>query len=676
MTKFTKIAAIAAFAFAFTFAIASAAVTVPPNLMQGSSGTQVMNLQSALGIASDGAFGPMTKAAVMAFQTGHSLTVDGIVGPMTAAAINLMNAESTGSVYPAGCTSSTGYSSTTGMSCAMVSTLPAGCTSTSGFSTTTGMSCATVTTLPAGCTSTVGYSPTTGAKCDSGTTGTPSGPLMGGAGNATIADSSVDTESEVSEGTTEKVAGMRIEASGSDLAISNVQVTLTNLGSGSTWLSRYASEVSIWMGDTKVGSLPVSSFSQSGTNYTGNIAVSNAVVREGAANRQYFYVGLTANNTLDSGDVLSDAWKVTVDNVRYSDATGVVLTTTYSPNTTTGISFETLSTSGSVKATITKNSSNPLAGNVEVSDTSSTSDVVLLAFNVKAEGTDISVDSMKFTLTTSGATPTAIASLVSLWDGSSRIGEISSLGASGASNTINLDSTLIIPKDSTKTLTLKAKINQVATTTGAAGFDQGDSMQAQLDSLSGLLLDATGSAIASGNISGSAIGEAQAFYSEGLNASNFSSSYVTTSNSTTGAVTKQTYTVSFKLTAFGNTYYIPQTVVRDTRAGEEGLLYTIEKSDGTTTTAGANVINSSASSLSSSDASVVSGYYEIPDGETKTFSATIELTKGSSPAAGFYRIQLGSVLYDLNQTSGGTDDAIYTFAPSYSYETADAKIDL
>jgi hypothetical protein len=48
-------------------------------------------------------------------------------------------------------------------------TYPAGCTSASGFSSTTGMPCtSTSTTLPAGCTSTAGFSPITGASCATG----------------------------------------------------------------------------------------------------------------------------------------------------------------------------------------------------------------------------------------------------------------------------------------------------------------------------------------------------------------------------------------------------------------------------------------------------------------------------------------------------------------------------
>jgi peptidoglycan hydrolase-like protein with peptidoglycan-binding domain len=60
---------------------ASAAATV--------AGSGVVALQRALGIASDGIYGPQTRHAVRAFQRSHGLVVDGIAGPQTLAALGL-----------------------------------------------------------------------------------------------------------------------------------------------------------------------------------------------------------------------------------------------------------------------------------------------------------------------------------------------------------------------------------------------------------------------------------------------------------------------------------------------------------------------------------------------------------------------------------------------------------
>jgi Transglycosylase-like domain/Putative peptidoglycan binding domain len=56
---------------------------------RGDRGDAVRKVQSALGVAVDGAFGPVTERAVRRFQRRHGLLVDGIVGPQTRAALGL-----------------------------------------------------------------------------------------------------------------------------------------------------------------------------------------------------------------------------------------------------------------------------------------------------------------------------------------------------------------------------------------------------------------------------------------------------------------------------------------------------------------------------------------------------------------------------------------------------------
>ncbi|MCX5166307.1 peptidoglycan-binding protein [Streptomyces sp. NBC_00264] len=59
-----------------------------PTLRTGAQGSAVTTLQQLLtarghSLTADGAFGPLTEAAVRAFQAQHSLQADGIVGPKT-----------------------------------------------------------------------------------------------------------------------------------------------------------------------------------------------------------------------------------------------------------------------------------------------------------------------------------------------------------------------------------------------------------------------------------------------------------------------------------------------------------------------------------------------------------------------------------------------------------------
>ena len=56
---------------------------VRPTLKRGARGKAVTVLQTALGIAADGIFGPNTEAAVRAFQAKNRLAADGVAGPGT-----------------------------------------------------------------------------------------------------------------------------------------------------------------------------------------------------------------------------------------------------------------------------------------------------------------------------------------------------------------------------------------------------------------------------------------------------------------------------------------------------------------------------------------------------------------------------------------------------------------
>jgi hypothetical protein len=640
---------------------AAADCTITATLRVGSVGTEVSCLQSMIGVTADGKFGPMTKASVMAWQASKGLVADGVVGPMSRAAL-------------------------------MGSTpVASGCQAGWAFNPVTGASCSVSTSLPAGCTSTSGYSVTTGTKCDSSTGSSSNGALEGGAGNATITTTSVDVETDIAEGDSENVLGFRIEAEDSDLKVSNVKVSLSNdaynfssgtdfttAGTGSKRLERYVDSVEILMGSKVVGSADADEFSKSGNLYTKNIVLDDAVVREGSTNKEYFYVRFVAADNIDTNDLANDSWDVRVDDIRYEDGTGVVLTSTYTQTVDNSIDFTSLATSGDVKMKASKDSANPESGNVEVSDSASTSDVVMLKFKLKAEGTDMSFDSLKFTLNGSGATPAEAASEIALYDGSDRLGDLSTL-VEGTANTITLDDTYYIDEGDTVTFTVKAKINKI----GTATFSQGEGLKVSLGALTGLI-EAVDNGDAVTDLSGSATGETQYFYSEGINASNFSSSYTTTDDS--GLIKKQTYKVSFKLTAFGQTYYIPKTVVRNVAATPvlgaanaaaaillnpaNGLGYSIETSAGALSEAA--VIASSASSLTSS-ATTSGAYFEIPDGETESFNLTVELDD-SGTTAGFYHVQLGQVLYDTDTTPADTS-AVYTFAPAQDYETADSKMD-
>lgn len=55
----------------------------------GSDADRIRRIQAIVGVAQDGHYGPLTRAAVTLWQAAHMLQADGVVGPVTAKAMGL-----------------------------------------------------------------------------------------------------------------------------------------------------------------------------------------------------------------------------------------------------------------------------------------------------------------------------------------------------------------------------------------------------------------------------------------------------------------------------------------------------------------------------------------------------------------------------------------------------------
>ncbi len=614
MKKFLKISVAVVFAFAFA-KMASATVTVPPTLMQGSHGTQVMNVQTVVGVTADGSFGPMTKAAVIAWQSAHGLTADGVVGPMTAAAMN--GTSSTGALCPNG--------NTVASSC----TLPP-----SGSSS--GPTCPNGNLISNNC-------------LPSGTTG---GPLAGLSGTiANVNELSAYNNEEVAEGDSDvKVAGFDVKASNDgDIQLVSTKITFAiSNSSGSTRLGDYVDSISIWQGSTKIGSADASDFNKDSTgNYSKTISLSNSVVR--ADKTEKFYISVDAPSSLDSGDLDSETVTIDVENLRYKDGSGVVTTEDgYDlDGMDVGIAFVDFSTAADTNFKISTDTSTPDAGIVIVDDTDTTDGVTLLKGKIKIEGTsDVTLNELPISLTVTGATNIdALTGNVVLTIGGEEFSESTGANcdvtcATNTTATLTFDDLdFDMNAGDTVNFSIKADIEAL----DGVSFDEGDTLTASLSTINRGLIDAEnseGDQLTSGEKTGTATGQTQEFRTQGISLDLVSVSAVKTANDTNDLDTG-TFTIKFKVTAVGDDVYIATTA---STGGAINNSYTVYYgSTATLTDVSEAIVNTTDTDVSSG------GNWLVEDGSSETLEMTV-LRSGSSQDA-LYRAALASVKWNTDDSS-------------------------
>ena len=620
MIKKFLIGTFAVAALAFAVVVSAAYDFGPSTLKVGSKGEYVKTLQTLVGASPvDGVFGKGTKAKVMAWQANNGLTADGVFGPMSKAKANAV--------------------ATTGTT---TSTVP-GCTAGALFSSTTGAPCGTSTTTP-----TV---------------------VTGGAGDIQAVEvlSSVSNE-KVGEGDVDhKVFAYTVEAdNGSDIALNSVKLNLQKTsGTGSTKLNRYANNVSVWMGSTKVGSALVSSFSETNNVYSKSIPLSGAVVK--ADQKATFYVSVDALGNIDSTDLNSNGWTVTLESTRFTDGTGAILT-----DTTSGINktfqFASLATANDVELKVNLSSSNMKAATVKVSTTSNTNQVELLRFTMKAQGSNMLIDQIPVLFTASTGDLDEVTSNVTLKIAGNTYNESVVTSSAASTNVLFNDLNLSVAKDATVEGVIYADVNDIE----AGYFDEGTSLKAEITSAlvaatSGNYIDVedvNGDQLVTGDRSGSAMGEAMTFRSTGVNTVMGTVTYDKTTD-TSGNITSVTYNIPVSVTSFGNTLYLGQSVqLAASASASNAFAYVFQNSSNPSAS---DTSASVSTTFATTDAVTEGNGYRLDDGVTKHFTLTVNLITPTT-ASNSYRVALKEIktFTDSGLGLGGTASAL---SPVESFRT-------
>lgn len=632
MSKIFKVTLASMFAFAFAFTASAATATFTTNMSVGSTGQSVKDLQVFLNSCPDTAlavtagsngsagfestyFGMATKAAVMKYQTKVGVSSIGIVGPMTRAAM-----------------------SSTGNAC--------------GSSTTT-----TSNGCPAGAM----FNPMTGVACT--TTSTTTG-VTGGAGSVSSYKlvSSISNEKVGENQSNVQVTGIEVKAdASSDLGLSAVRVVF-NEGTASSDFERYAKDVTVWLGSTKLATVPATDFTDT-NDWTKTISLSGGVIKAGTTGT--LYVAVSGISNLDSNDA-QDTWTVDVTSLRFVDGQGAVISEDPTTATRT-FSFEKYATAANtelkISTTVGQDAINK-AHVVEVDATDDTNDVSLFAFTIEVKGTsDITLSKLpvNFDVTGAGNVDDVLAGSLKLYMNGSQIGSASVSSdcieeeiANGDCASVGTDETYLF-EDMTATMSAGQKANFVVKgdlLSIADALDEGDTIAAnfgetQTDTANFKAKDQSNTTILDAAMTGTATGEAITLRSTGISVALVGTPTVVKSAGDPGASPAVSdsgmFSITFDVTAYGGDMWIDKTAPDASGGATESDLDVT--GTGTLTGTITNVSGATTPETAGTNAFVVR------EGTTQRFTVTANVL---ATASGFFDVALTNILYATSDVDGDT----------------------
>ncbi len=510
MKRFSTILMLA-LAFAFAITASAASDTFTKTLKKGSSGAEVVALQTLLeskslltmpaGVAK-GYFGALTVSAVKAYQASKGIATVGQVGPATRLALN-----AEGAVVSTGATA----------------------TGTTATAATTGIT-------------------TPGVE---GILSVTSGPITTSVAN--IGQKMVP------------ILAVRAQAQNSDIAIQRITL---NLGTDTKVYNKVYSALYVMNGSTVLATIPLNSTTvvQNGSSYVVNATGFNVIV----AKNTYKDITIAADLygatslTLPTTQTIS----VGLNGVRGVDGAGIVQ---YGPdNSINGSITINSSLTDNAQANVSTDPSSAQTNLVPVTDTTNGQYLGLpvLTFAVNAQNDTLHIRNLKvnFAVATSSVTPaTARASVAYLYQGATMVQSASIVYTSGTSasatfsNIINGTAGASIPLNTTVPYTVKVDVSGVTAGTLAvtATLDT-SSATTFLNSQDGSVADSTQGVNA--RVFGSAIRFTQTVAGNGPALALASAPTLTKVNTTARGATKtqMTYTAQYLLnvTAVGTDLHI------------------------------------------------------------------------------------------------------------------------
>lgn len=468
-----------------------------------------------------------------------------------------------------------------------------------------------------------------------GSTGGTSTVGLKGSGRLTDVNAAGDIESDLDEGDDGvKVVGVEAMAKDGDVAIQRLDVNVHIGGNGSKVADKYVKSLSVWLGSKKLATMDASDGDKSSATTTFRFSNLNGVIKEG--DQESLYVAVDTVDTIDSAEDGDNVdIQIPVDGLRGVAADGV--SETY---VTTAINQTfTVSSVDNGELQITESSDNPDDTSVKVEDNTTTDDVTLLDFNLKAKKQDVTVNDIAVQVATTHNVGDTVQTL-KLMKGSKVLKTKSVSTAATISNVVFNDlNNEDISKDDTETYSVVATIKRV----GTGGFVSGDTIVAS--TTSNLAYDTEDQDGNSATLSGSAVGGVVTLQTTGITVTKGSITATKTVGTTAGSGDTTQFAIPFKVTADEDDLYISRTVTKSTSTSGTEIRWATTTS-GTATSTASTAATLSADDTDNGDAA---GYYKVPAGTTRTFTLNVSAVSNQT---GFVGVRLIGIGYGTTTSMG------------------------
>ena len=462
--------------------------------------------------------------------------------------------------------------------------------------------------------------------------------LEGGAGSidSYTLISSLNNEEVGEDEEDVEVAGLEIEVDdGSDIELTAVRLVFDE-GTAASDFEDYAAEVSIWLDGEEVARVDGDEFNDD-NSWTKTVSLDGGAVID-AGDTGELVVAISGIGNLDSADA-TDTWTVDFTSVRFRDADGATISEDPSTGTRT-FSFQTFANAANVelKVSLTDDADEINDGHVvNIHADNDTDGVEILAFTLEAEGdSDLEVKDLPVEFFTSEDYVSDVITTVYLFADGDQIGSETVSSSTAANQSITFsDIDYTVDAGEEVEFTVEVDIQDVSATLAS-----GTTIRAEIGATERAAADVedeSGENLASGDRTGTAIGEAHGLYDSGIMVEFVSASESVTSPET--GADRGTFVVTFDVTAFDSDAYVDNSA--PLAAGGSG------ESDLTITGTGTVI----ATITSPSGATAGTDGFQVKEGKTERFSITTNIT---ATADGFFAVALGSIAYALTDADATT----------------------